>query len=214
MSQFKASLFLFFLFSFINIPFSAGAEGKELYLKYCASCHGKEGEGGKAYALNKDGLLVTTDIDYFTGSIKYGRPLSGCPPHEMKLNDEEIKALALFIKSWQKGRTLEAPGHSVEAKDSKRGRELFPICGACHGLKSEGAMGPPLFDVGFLKSASDQVIRRTIMYGRPGTPMKGFTRGYGPFPLSMEDIDEIIAYMRFMQADLENGQAEMKVNPD
>lgn len=175
------------------------AEGKDLYLKHCSTCHGQDGEGGKAYALNKEGLLVTADIDFFIGSIKYGRPLSGCPPHEDKLKPSQIEELAFFIKSWQRGETLSAPEYSVEADDSERGKELFPICGACHGLKTEGAMGPPLFDIGFLKSASDQVIRRTIMYGRPGTPMKGFMKGYGPFPLTISDIDKIISYMRYKQ---------------
>jgi len=200
----KASLFLIVIILTITNPLKGRANGKRLYLKHCAQCHGQEGEGGKAYALNKEGLLVTADIDYFIGSIKYGRPLSGCPPHEKKLSQSDINELARFIKSWQMGKTIHSPGYKVEAKDSERGKELFPICGACHGLKTEGAMGPPLFDGGFLKSASDQVIRTTIMYGRPGTPMKGFTKGYGPFPLSMSDIDAIISYMRFKQIKGEN----------
>jgi len=193
-------IFLFSLsFFFYTHTSHVWANGKMLYLDYCAKCHGESGEGGKAYALNKEGLLITTDMKYLTGSIKYGRPLSGCPPHENKLAKEEIIDLALFIKSWQKGETIEAPSYRVNPEESERAKELFPICGACHGLKTEGAMGPPLFDPGFLKSASDQVIRRTIMYGRPGTPMKGFLKGYGPFPLSAKDIDTIISYMRFKE---------------
>lgn len=193
------------LFSLLTLfPQHANAGGQDLYKKHCARCHGPDGEGGKAYALNKEGLLVTTDLDYFIDSIKYGRPLSGCPPHEEKLSEVEIRDIATFIKSWQRGEIIDAPDYKVIPQDNARGKELFPICGACHGLKTEGAMGPPLFDKGFLKSASDQVIRRTIMYGRPGTPMKGFIKGHGPFPLSMKDIDNIISYMRYKQINEED----------
>jgi len=65
-------------------------------------------------------------------------------------------------------------------------------------------MGPPLLDPGLLKSISDTVLRRTIMYGRPGTPMKGFLKGQGGLAfLSEEDIDDLIAYIRFRQEGIE-----------
>ena len=174
-----------------------------LYSRHCAACHGDDGYGGKAYALNKKGLLLTVDLDYLINSIRYGRPLSGCPSFEGKLSAEKIKAIATFIKGWQRGELLEAPDYAVLPAKSDRGEFLFNICGACHGLKAEGAMGPPLLDPGFLKSASDTVIRRTIMYGRPGTPMKAFLIGKVIFPLTPEDIDKLISYLRYRQLEME-----------
>ena len=174
-------------------------EAEKLYLKHCASCHGKSAEGAKATALRKEGLLITAELDFFIKSIKYGRPLSGCPTFADKLSISQIEMLAKYIKGWQKGELIKAPTYNVMVKNDSRGKELFAICGACHGLKIEGAMGPPLLDPGFLMSASDTMIRRTIMYGRPGTPMKGFLKGQGGFSLSSEAIDSIISYMRYTQ---------------
>lgn len=174
-------------------------EAEELFIDHCASCHGQSAEGAKATALKKEGLLITAELDFFIKSIKFGRPLSGCPSFEKTLSPSQIEALAKYIKGWQKGKLIVAPTHIVEVKNDLRGKELFAICGACHGLKIEGAMGPPLLDPGFLQSASDTMLRRTIMYGRPGTPMKGFLAGQGGFPLSPEDIDRLISYMRYTQ---------------
>ena len=183
-------------------------EAEKLYLKHCASCHGKSAEGAKATALRKEGLLITAELDFFIKSIRYGRPLSGCPSFAEKLSNSQIEMLAKYIKGWQKGELIKAPTHKVTPKNDSRGKELFAICGACHGLKIEGAMGPPLLDPGFLKSASDTMIRRTIMYGRPGTPMKGFLKGQGGFPLSAEAIDQIISYMRYTGLPQDNGKTK------
>ncbi len=197
---------LILLFSLIlsqgSAALSIADEGKKLFAKQCAACHGDNGTGGSALALNKEGLLVTVDEEYLSNSIRFGRPLSGCPSFEKKISQNEIDSLVAFIKGWQKGENLTAPDYTVEPESSDRGKELFAICGACHGLKAEGAMGPPLLDPGLLRSISDGILRKTIMYGRPGTPMKGFTKGYGLIPLPMEDIDVIISYMRYKQREL------------
>ena len=183
-------------------------EAEKLFIKHCSTCHGKSAEGAKAGALRKEGLLITAELDFFIKSIKFGRPLSGCPSFDNKLSPSQIEALAKRIKGWQKGELIEAPSHNVQAKNDLRGKELFAICGACHVLKIEGAMGPPLLDPGFLKSASDTMLRRTIMYGRPGTPMKGFLKGQGGFPLSPEDIDRLISYMRYTQLPKDKGEGK------
>lgn len=193
---------------FVGFPLDfalAEDNGKELYLNRCSGCHGEEGEGRSALPLNKEGFLVTVELDYITRSILFGRPLSGCPSLENILTETEIVKIARFIKSWQRGKLLPVSAHTVAAADSKRGRELFPLCGGCHGLEGEGAMGPPLFDMGLLKSLSDSDLRRTIVYGRPGTPMRGFLKGAkGSLgTMSNADVDKLIAYIRFRQFALE-----------
>ena len=194
-----------FIVFFIGLPQAVFSDtGKALFSRHCSSCHGEKGQGGKGPALRKEGLLVTVDLQYFENTMRYGRPLSGCPSLENKLDGDERTEIARYIKGWQKGKMIDAPTHSVVPSDNKKGRDLFPICGGCHGLKGEGAMGPPLLDLGLLKSISDTVLRRTIMYGRPGTPMKGFLKGQkGLAFLSEKDIDDLIAYIRFRQEEIE-----------
>lgn len=43
-------------------------------------------------------------------------------------------------------------------------------CGACHGLRLDGGLGPPL-TVETLAGASPAVLEQTVLEGRRGTPM-------------------------------------------
>ncbi len=186
------------------VPGAVFAESAaKLYSRHCSECHGVEGRGGKAPALNKEGLLRTVGLTYLVRTITVGRPLRGCPANGGSIAPEEIKAIALYVKDWQKGDMLEAPERDVEPGKTPRGEDLFTLCGGCHGLEGEGAMGPPLLDPGFLASVSDTELRRTIMWGRPGTPMKGYLKGGGGLAtLTEEEIDEIIAYIRYREKGL------------
>lgn len=201
----KFYFLIVFISFFSSLPQAVFSDtGEDLFSRHCSACHGEKGVGGKGPALRKEGLLITADLAYFENTIRYGRPFSGCPSFENKLDELKRKEIASYIKGWQKGKMIDVPTHSVAPLDNKKGRDLFPICGGCHGLKGEGAMGPPLLDPGLLKSISDTVLRRTIMYGRPGTPMKGFLKGQkGLAFLSEEEVDDIIAYIRFRQAEIE-----------
>ncbi len=184
-------------------------EGALLFREYCAGCHGVAGKGGRAPALNKKGLLATADLDYFANTIRFGRPIRGCPSFDGKMAEGDILEIARYIESWRNGKLLKAPDHDVTPRNDERGREIFILCGGCHGVEGEGAMGPPLMDPGLLKSASDTVLRRTIMYGRPGTPMKGYLEGMGGLAvLTVDEIDRLIAYIRYRQKLKEEGGPE------
>lgn len=191
-----SSIFFLLLSSFFSICLAA--EGKKLYVYHCASCHGTDGEGGKGLALNRQSFLVLASDSYIARSILNGRPTRGCPPRK-DLSKEEITLIASFIKSWQKEETIAVSANKVLPVRSERGEELFNICAGCHDNDGAGAMGPSLLDPGFQASASDGFIRGTIIYGRKGTPMTGFSSksGHEP-PLSEDDIEELVAYIRYL----------------
>lgn len=176
---------------------SLAADGKELFLKNCASCHGNDGEGGKGPALNKQGLLIMASETYFVKSIFYGRPTRGCPPRK-DLYKEEVVSIAQFIKSLQKEKSVTVSDKKVTPFPSDRGKQIFAVCVGCHDTDGVGAMGPSLIDPGFLASASDAFLRGSIMYGREGTPMLGFSKENSNPNLTEEDIDELISYIRYL----------------
>lgn len=178
------------------------AQGEPLFKLYCSKCHGPVGAGGAAPALNKEGLLTTVEESYIFNTVKFGR-LLGCPSLDKKISEKKMRSIASYIKAWRKKPMLDAPGHRIEPGITERGRQNFALCGGCHGLEGEGAMGPALLDPGFLKSISDTELRRTIMHGRPGTPMKGYLKDKGGLSvMTPEEIDEVISYMRYRQKGL------------
>lgn len=176
----------------------SAAGGAKLYLANCASCHGAEGEGGRGLALNRQSFLVLASDVYLVKSMLYGRPTRGCPPRK-DLSKDELVLIASFIKGWQKEKSVTVPNNRVQPYPSVRGKELFALCAGCHDADGAGAMGPSLIDPGFQASASDGFIRGTIMLGRDGTPMAGFSKEAGHIAaLSEEDIDEVVAYIRYL----------------
>jgi len=71
------------------------------------------------------------------------------------------------------------------------GEQLFEKnCSACHGAKGQGGVGIPISFPSFIDSVSDNYLRKTIRYGRPGRVMPSFNN------LSDDNIVSIVKYMR------------------
>ncbi|MEB0121582.1 cytochrome c [Pseudomonas sp. CCI1.2] len=79
---------------------------------------------------------------------------------------------------------------SVAAPDDKRQVQLEHLlaqdCGACHGLRMTGGLGPELTRAALAGKPQDSLIA-TVTLGRPGTPMPG----WGPL-LSPDDIQWLV----------------------
>ncbi|MBI2400206.1 MAG: c-type cytochrome, partial [Deltaproteobacteria bacterium] len=69
-------------------------DGGQLFEVHCSECHGTGGEGGRAPALRKTGLLITVEQGYFVKSIRCGREVRGCPSFKDKISPEGIEAIA------------------------------------------------------------------------------------------------------------------------
>ena len=86
----------------------AGApEGGRLFAAYCASCHGKQGEGGEGPALNNQVLLTSSGDTYLTETIRRGRrgtSMEGfANPSTVRpaLAGAEIESIVAFIRTWE-----------------------------------------------------------------------------------------------------------------
>ena len=82
-------------------------EGRRLFAAYCASCHGKQGEGGEGPALNNQVLLTTASDTYLTETIRRGRrgtSMGGfVSPTTVRsaLPGAEIESIVAFISTWE-----------------------------------------------------------------------------------------------------------------
>ena len=195
-----------------NVTYS---RGRTLYAEHCAACHGEQGKGGFGLPLNLQSFLTIADIGYLTRSMRYGRPIRAMPAFEGKLKPTDMRAIAYYIKSWQYQPSVELPKTSGNG-DVVLGKFLFKgLCTGCHGLDGKGGPiaggghvigavsgigGPALADPGFLKSATDQYIKATLMLGRVGTPMGAYLKGRQGFvELRESEIDSIVAYLRSLE---------------
>ncbi len=111
--------------------------GETLYARYCAFCHGADGEGAKnvPVVLNSQEFLVAYDDEYLQQVIAEGH--QKMPPWGEErggvLATEQIDALVAFLRAWEtpRGRTEEAVGVPTYARTI--GPLLTERCGACHG---------------------------------------------------------------------------------
>ncbi len=85
----------------------AGKFGKELFAVSCAMCHGEEGHGHVALAMNNPDYLKKVDNTYLEKRIAEGSPnnkmmLGFSPEHHGPLDKAQIKSLVEYIRSWEK----------------------------------------------------------------------------------------------------------------
>lgn len=163
------------------------AEGKAVYAKYCASCHGADLEGNAgAHGPNlKDGIWLfgSDDLDVPYGVMEVGdiartvrhgihsndpegRNAVVMPALSPRLTEEEISDVAEFV--------LTFSGKPVDEAKAKRGQIVYDDegeCFDCHGWKGQGdgAIGSADFTRDLWLWGSDRAtIMASIRKGRVG----------------------------------------------
>jgi len=244
----RRDFFKHFLFLLLYSAFLAHASAKEgdsinpgriLYDTHCAICHGANGNGQGAAAL----LLQTKPRDFTKGeykikstpsgsspldedlikSIKFGLPGTAMLP-QTALTDEEIRAVAAYIKTFSPKFARAQPGKPIplpsapppSPKRIAEGKAAYQKaqCHQCHGLEGKGdgilaknlAIKPADLTKRPLKSGpmpSD--IARTILTGFDGTPMPPYQ-----FVLGDQDLWNIAYYIHSLGGSPQQTEDEKK----
>ena len=171
-------------------------KGQELYDSRCSMCHGNNGEGLVALALNNPDFQKSASDRFIYHTINGGRYNTAMPCWSY-LTDIEISDLIALIRSWGKGYSLPANLNLPEG-DSEQGALRFHyLCSRCHGEFGEGETGPAILNKDFLRSADDLYLYQMIAYGRFHTAMFGWA-GQVTDQGKIEDkqITDLIAFMR------------------
>lgn len=88
--------------------FGSAGEGEKLYQALCAECHGKEGEGPQAPALNNQELLNAATNGYLFATISLGRAGTEMPSwgrgseKYRALSSQERHDIVTYLRRWQK----------------------------------------------------------------------------------------------------------------
>ncbi len=187
----------------------AAPDGAKLYAQSCAACHGENGSGGIGIPLSLPSFQSTVDDAYLKRSIRLGRP-GRVMPAFTQLQDAEVDAIVQHLRSWYRGKAPRFDTKPLRG-NAQHGKTLFQQhCAACHGQHGEGGHGtgvtlsrprdfpiipPALHNPGFLASASDAMIKHTLVTGRAGTPMVAF----GKKGLKDRDLNDIVAFVRSLE---------------
>ena len=190
---------------------SAGETGANLFENNCAVCHGEQGKGGTGVPLALPDFQRQVSDEFLYTTIRMGRP-GRVMPAFTRLSDAEVHQIIDYIRSFTH---VEKPKNNTARIQGniEHGKQLFAQdCAACHGDHGQGGKGtgvtfsrprdlpilaPALNNPGFLASATDTMIKQTLLQGREGTPMNPF-KGK---KVKDQDINDIVSYVRsFEQA--------------
>lgn len=92
------------------------ALGAKLYVRECAECHGKQGEGITGTALGNPAMLSLTEDQFLRYAIQNGRDGTDMKPFSDRLSSEEIDALTAFIRSRATGWAVKKPVYRAPPK--------------------------------------------------------------------------------------------------
>jgi ubiquinol-cytochrome c reductase cytochrome c subunit len=165
-------------------------QGKQLYGRYCLSCHGGNGAGipGKAPRLQGVGALAA-DFYLRTGYM----PLKEIGPQPRRsrvlFSESEIRALVAYVASLAPG--LPVPNPQPERGDLSQGRQLFTEhCAGCHQIVAQGgyvsgAVAPPL------DRATPAQVAEAVRIGPYVMPR------FSPRQISDAQLDSIVRYVEY-----------------
>jgi len=186
------------------------AEGRELFLIGCASCHGANGQGiiqadGREYGPSLIG--VGAAAAYFqvgTGRMPLAQNSQQAPEKDPVYDEAEIEALSAFVASLGPGPAIPGPEYydisEVSDEDLARGGEFFRTnCTACHNsVGAGGALGGGRYAPS-LEGVEGSFFAAALLIGPQQMPV------FSDEVISPEDKRNIYAYLRTVQAQPDNG---------
>jgi cytochrome c oxidase cbb3-type subunit III len=179
---------------------------KVLYGQNCAGCHGAEGKGGAAIALDDPVYLAIADDAEVRGAATNGIPGTSMPAFAQSaggmLTDKQIEVIVGGIRGrWAKPDVLRGanppPYSSSEPGDASRGMLVYTqYCSACHGAGGRGGQkASSIVDGSFLALLNDQELRTIVIVGRPELGAPDWRGNVPGKPMSSQDVSNVVAWL-------------------
>ena len=171
--------------------------GAANYARYCATCHGPQGNGyvaDNAPSLRSPTFLATATDAFLEAAILRGRPGTAMGGYARSsggpLGPAEAKEVIAFLRAG--GPPRVELSQRAPAGDAAAGKVVYDaFCLRCHGSKVQRISAIHLANPVLLETASDAFLRHAIEVGRPPTsmvPWKG--------ALTDKQIDDVLRYIR------------------
>jgi cytochrome c oxidase cbb3-type subunit III len=178
---------------------------KTLFRSNCAGCHGLDGRLGPARILNDSLYLSLLPRETLRQIVIYGRPGTAMPAWAKSqggpLTSKQVDALVDGIyTNWAKPATSapDAPHYaSTGTGDVNRGKILFVrSCFMCH---VKGAAVGPISTPNYLELVSTQMLRTSIIVGRPDLGMPDYRHLKLGKALTDQDVTDLVAYLNSLR---------------
>ena len=176
-----------------------------LYGQNCAGCHGPDGRGGAAIALNSSTYLAFAGRDHIRTVVARGIKGSLMPAFARSaggmLTDQQVDAIVEgMFREWSQPATASAaelPPWPVAPGSAAAGADVYKTaCARCHGVTGNGtpSSGHSIADTAYLGLVDDQSLRTIIAAAHPERTTPDW-RGYTSQPLSSQQIDDLVAWL-------------------
>jgi cytochrome c oxidase cbb3-type subunit 3 len=176
-----------------------------LYQQNCAGCHGSQGKGGAAIALNSPVYLGIADDATIRRVTAKGMPGTAMPAFAQSsggmLTDEQVSAIVAGIRSrWSKPNSLDRIPPSYNALipgDPQHGLNVYDTyCSSCHGANGRGGkQAGSVVDESFLTLVSDQYLRTIVIVGRPDLGAPDWRANVPGQPMSQQEVSDVVAWL-------------------
>jgi cytochrome c oxidase cbb3-type subunit 3/ubiquinol-cytochrome c reductase cytochrome c subunit len=173
------------------------ARGRAAYAKYCATCHGPQGNGyaaDNAPSLRTATFLATATDAFLRDGIVRGRPGTAMGGYGRAVGGplipEDVDAIIAFLREGGPPR-VELPPHPATG-DATKGQSVYTaLCARCHGTPTQRSSAVHLANPIFLATATDAFLRYAVESGRPPTSMVPWKGALTP-----RQLDDVLAYVR------------------
>jgi ubiquinol-cytochrome c reductase cytochrome c subunit len=177
---------------------STVAQGRELFVNGCSSCHGLNAQGG-SYGPSLIGVgAAAANFQLSTGRMPLAQPGAQAERRAPQYSPSEISAIAAYIATLGPGPGIPTAADldlsSVSDADMALGGRLFRTnCASCHNFVAEGgALSRGRFAPS-MTGATTQQIWEAMLTGPENMPVFANTT------LTPDDKREIIAYIKAVQ---------------
>lgn len=177
-----------------------------LYKQNCSGCHGEDGRGGAALALNNTTFLAIAGASNIRAAVANGLPGTLMPAFSQHaggmLTDAQVDALVYgMTHEWSMPSAAlpsPLPPYAVAAGDATRGAAIYQAaCARCHGAAGAGTptAGHSIVDPSYLALVNDQTLHTIILAAHPETSAPDWRKYIAARPLTAQEIDDIVAWL-------------------
>jgi ubiquinol-cytochrome c reductase cytochrome c subunit len=174
------------------------AEGRDLFVEDCATCHGLYAQGTTDVAPSLIGVgAAAVDFQVSTGRMPLKEPGAEAVRKPPQLNPTQTKAVAAYIQSLGGGPPIPSAAQvSSAGANVGLGQQLFVAnCAACHNFEGAGgALTDGKFAPSLVQSTPTQIYE-AMLTGPEAMPV------FNDLTITPQEKRDIIAYVTQVRAE-------------